>query len=76
MYAMIKVAQELPNKYPDAKMLVQVHDELVFEVSDHDVKNVSKFVKKTMEGIVSYEIPLDVEIKIGQNWTDMKSIKI
>ena len=74
--AMIKVAQALPKECPNAKMLLQVHDELVFEIPEDEVKKTSTFVKKTMESIGTFEIPLVVEIKAGPNWTDMKHIDL
>ena len=56
-------------------MLLQIHDELVFESSKKNIDEVKKIVKKTMESISSSElhmftIPLDVNINIGNNWDE------
>ncbi len=63
------------KKLHDAKMLLQIHDELVFESSKKNIDEVKKIVKKTMESISSsdlhmFEIPLDVNINIGNNWDE------
>jgi len=54
-----------------AKMLLQVHDELVFEVHTEDVGATVELVKEKMEGIVTLDVPLVVEVKIGPNWRDV-----
>ena len=61
------------KKIYDSKMLLQIHDELVFECSKNNQKLVEKVVKKTMESVSSSEhhiftIPLDVNINSGNNW--------
>lgn len=74
--AMIKIAAGLPKISPTAKMILQVHDELVFEVAATDVKKVASFVKKTMEEAVELKVPLLVEIETGNNWGEMEKVKI
>jgi len=72
--AMIKVGELIElNKIYDAKMLLQIHDELVFECLKSNQISVEKIVKKTMESISSSEYhmfttPLDVNINSGNNW--------
>ena len=72
--AMIKISELIElNKMYDAKMLLQIHDELVFECLKSDQNSVEKIVKKTMESISSSEYhmfttPLDVNINSGNNW--------
>ncbi len=74
--AMIKLKEvEKSKKGFDAKMLLQIHDELVFECPINNQINVEKIVKKTMESISSSEyhvfsIPLDVNVKSGNNWDE------
>ena len=74
--AMIKLKEiEKSKKELDAKMLLQIHDELVFECPINNQINVEKIVKKTMESISSSEyhmfsIPLDVNVKSGNNWDE------
>ena len=72
--AMIKISELIElNKMYDTKMLLQIHDELVFECLKSNQISVEKIVKKTMESISSSEyhmftIPLDVNINSGNNW--------
>ena len=74
--AMIKIYDLfISGKIYDAKMLLQIHDELVFESSKNNQHAVEKVVKKAMESISSSEhhmftIPLDVNIKSGNNWDE------
>ncbi|HBU27780.1 TPA: DNA polymerase I [Candidatus Uhrbacteria bacterium] len=56
----------------DARMILQVHDELVFEVKDGLVDKVAKKMKEVMEGVVTLEVPLTVDVEVGQDWRDME----
>lgn len=64
----------------DVHMLLQVHDELVFEIKKSDVESAAKQIKKIMEGVMSEKesggIPFLAEGKIGNNWGEMKSLKV
>ena len=65
----------LSKKIQDTKMLLQIHDELIFECSKNKLSSVEKIIKKTMESVSSsdhhmFEIPLDVNIKSGNNWEE------
>ena len=73
--AMIEVAKKLPKISPKSKMLLQVHDELVFEVPNREVRKVAKEVRKIMEDVYKLSIPLEVDISCGNNWRDLKEIK-
>ncbi len=74
--AMIKIKELIDSKkFYDAKILLQIHDELVFECSKTNQVAVKKIVKKTMESISSSEyhmfsIPLDVNVNSGNNWDE------
>jgi DNA polymerase-1 len=70
--AMIRIAKELPHICAQATMLLQVHDELVFEVPHEDVAKVGKFVRHTMRTVTSLEVPLLVDVSVGANWGEMK----
>ena len=69
--AMIKLHMELPDKCADAKMLLQVHDELLFEVSNKHVDILKPYVKDVMENVVQLDIPLIVDIGVGASWVDV-----
>jgi len=66
--AMIKINLELPKISPAARMILQVHDELVFEVPENEVTKVGDFVKKIMENIYTLKAPIVVEVGVGDNW--------
>lgn len=66
--AMIKINSKL-NGY-DARMLLQIHDELVFEVREDAALKFADFIRHEMENIVELSVPLDVNVGIGDNWLD------
>ena len=53
-------------------MLLTIHDELIIESSNKDVKKVASLVKTTMEKIITLCVPMEVEVMTGQNWGEMK----
>ncbi len=67
--AMIKVAEALQGS--QANVLLQVHDELLIEVSSRDLKQVADKVKDAMENCYPISVPLVVDCKVGQNWYEM-----
>jgi DNA polymerase-1 len=72
--AMIKLAQELPSISKNSRMLLQVHDELVFEVPEKEVSNVAKQVLEIMEHVEKVGVTIDVEAKAGDNWEEMSPV--
>ena len=68
--AMNKVEFELARQGYKTKMLLQVHDELVFEAPDDEVEAVSRLVKEIMENVVDYEVPFTAEVGVGTNWAE------
>jgi len=60
--------------FDDIKMVLQVHDELVFEVPEKKVKSFSREAKKIMENVLPLDVPVVVEAKVGDNWSEMKII--
>lgn len=62
------------SKWP-AKMLLQVHDELVIECDEKAVDAVAKGIREMMEGVASFDVPLAVEVEVGRNWGEMESWK-
>lgn len=70
--AMIKIHNELPKISPKSRMIMQVHDELVFEVPEKEIDKVSKFVKDIMENIHKLKVPIKVEVSSGRNWGECK----
>jgi len=68
--AMIDVDQWLSGDKVDAKVIMQVHDELVLEVKKADVKKVSKKLTDIMINAGSLSVPLEVEVGVGDNWQE------
>ncbi len=59
----------------DIYMILQVHDELVFEVKNESVPKYAPIIKETMENVIKLAVPLVVEIEIGESWGELKQIK-
>ncbi len=73
--AMIQIHKFIQEKYKNnIKMLLQVHDELVFEVEGKIVLDVAKQIKNIMEKVIKLKVPLIADAKIGKNWEDMKKL--
>lgn len=70
--AMIRIDREMTEKGLAARMLLQVHDELVFEVPPEERDTVVALVKRQMEHVTELSVPLLVEIGVGPNWRDAK----
>jgi DNA polymerase-1 len=68
--AMIKAASELASRHAPARMLLQVHDELVFEVKESEAEELKVEVKGWMEDTVKLDVPLKVSVDVGSNWGD------
>jgi DNA polymerase-1 len=70
--AMVRIHAALKTANLDAKMLLQVHDELVFEVTERDRPDAGALVKREMEGVADLRVPLVVSVGAGKNWIDAK----
>ncbi len=68
--AMIRTARELARAGSGARMLLQVHDELVFEVPEGEIEATATLVKRVMEGAARLQVPLVVDIGWGRNWEE------
>jgi len=66
--AMIAVDAWLEKDQPRVRMIMQVHDELVFEVHKDDLESVSKKIHELMENSMKLDVPLLVEVGSGENW--------
>ncbi|MDA1337431.1 MAG: DNA polymerase [bacterium] len=72
--AMVRIAKELKLQQEDCRMLLQIHDELLFEIRDDIVEKRAKDIASLMEKVVVLKVPLIVTIKAGKNWGVQKSI--
>jgi DNA polymerase-1 len=73
--AMINIYKKLNEKKPDgsgwkSKMLLQVHDELVFDVHNSELEKIQPMIKHEMENAFKLDVPLDVEMGVGKNWLE------
>ncbi|MBW2039117.1 MAG: DNA polymerase I [Deltaproteobacteria bacterium] len=69
--AMIRIYKSIKEGGFKAKMIIQVHDELVLEAPDDEVGEVEKMVKKEMEGVMELAVPLKVSVARGRNWGEI-----
>ncbi|RJX29772.1 MAG: DNA polymerase I [Desulfarculus sp.] len=68
--AMLKVQAMLEAEFPEALMILQVHDELVFEVPERQIKKFAKRVQEEMEGVYKMKVRLKVDLGWGKNWAE------
>ncbi len=71
--AMIQVHHALRSEHPLARMILTVHDELLFEAPAEEADAVASLVKARMAGAVQLRVPLDVDVGVGENWKEAKS---
>ncbi len=70
--AMVNIKKEFEKQNIKSKMILQVHDELVFDTLKEEEEKVSKIVRNIMESVVEYKVPLKVDISTGCNWYEVK----
>jgi DNA polymerase-1 len=69
---MIAIDRQLAEDGFQAKMILQVHDELLFEAPNAEMDRLRKLVRRAMENAHALTVPLVVDMKAGPNWRDMK----
>lgn len=74
--AMIDVYNALENSELEINMLLQVHDELVFEVAESDLEPAAELVKDKMEAAAELDVPLIVDLQTGKNWRDKEDYEV
>ena len=70
--AMIAVQRELDKAQMKSRILLQVHDELVLEVTEDEKEQVAQLVRTAMEGAASLDIPLLADVNCGRDWAETK----
>ena len=70
--AMVEIDMELEKRKLKSRMLVQVHDELVFEVFEDEIETLRELVTRIMTSTYKLDVPLEVDYEIGDNWYDAK----
>ena len=69
--AMVRVDEALRSRQLRSRMLLQVHDELVFETDEKELPELAGMVEEIMEGALPLDVPLEVDLKVGANWEQM-----
>jgi len=73
--AMVRIDRALTQAGLDATMLLQIHDELIFEVHRDALPETAALVRTHMEGAIELSVPLEVTLKSGRNWYDVEAIR-
>ncbi|MGD9014735.1 MAG: DNA polymerase I, partial [Candidatus Omnitrophota bacterium] len=73
--AMIEIHRDIKNSALKSRLILQIHDELVFEVPDSEQDALIKLVRQKMEKCVSFKVPIKVVIKKGKNWLEMEEVE-
>lgn len=72
---MIQIHNFIKEHKLRSKMIIQVHDELVFEVGNNEFKAFAQMVKDRMENVLELSVPLKVVMNKGKNWLEMEEVK-
>jgi DNA polymerase I len=73
--AMVKISRQMAKQKLSSSMIMTVHDELVFDVPQEEVKTMVNLVRQEMEGAMDLSVPMKVSVKVGPNWLEMEKIK-
>ena len=73
--AMVEIHREIKEKGFKSKMILQIHDELLFDVPEDELKEFIVLIKDKMEHVLELDVPIKVDIKIGRNWSEMEDRK-
>jgi DNA polymerase I len=68
--AMVNIQEKIDHRFPETKMIMQVHDELVFEIPETEPEPVSEMIRTAMEEAATLSVPLKVNISAGTNWQE------
>ncbi len=74
--AMITIQKKLPKVSPQTKMILQVHDELVFEVPEQEIEKMAKFIAQEMNSVYPLAVPIKTEVAVGDNWGELVELEL
>jgi DNA polymerase-1 len=74
--AMVRLAATLADRQLKARIVLQVHDELLIEVQNDALVSSAEAVRHEMEGVAALRVPLKVELKAGPNWAELQRLSI
>jgi DNA polymerase-1 len=69
--AMVRIYREFTEKKMSSKLIMQIHDELVFDVQPDELDKLKEIVKRNMEQSIKLNVPIEVKIKVGKNWAQV-----
>jgi len=69
--AMLRIHRAWKEGKLPAEMILQIHDELVFEVEEGEAERAGNMIRELMEGVWELRVPLKVEVKVGRNWSEI-----
>jgi DNA polymerase-1 len=69
--AMIRIFNRMQKENFSGRMILQVHDELIFEAPEQEVESLGRLVKAEMEGVIEMSVPLKVDMSWGNNWSEV-----
>jgi len=70
--AMIKIYRELKERKLKSRLALQIHDELIIETEPSEIEEVKELMRRNMESAVEMEVPLTVDMKVGESWYETK----
>jgi len=73
--AMIRIQHAIEEKRLKTRMILQVHDELVFEVPLEELERAKALVKRLMEEVYALDVPIKVEVKMGKDWYEAEPME-
>jgi DNA polymerase I len=73
--ALIRLHERLSDDRAPARMLLSVHDEVLLEVPRGEVEGLAPVVREVMEGALKLDVPLDVDVKVGDDWESMRLLE-
>jgi DNA polymerase-1 len=73
--AMVEIHNQIRNAGLKGRMILQIHDELVFDVPEGELKEFITLIKDKMEHVLKLDVPIKVDIKVGRNWSQMEEVK-
>jgi len=74
--AMIRIQHAIEEHHFKSRMILQVHDELVFEVAVEELERIKRLAKSMMEGVAKLDVPIKVEMKVGKNWYEAEPMDL
>ena len=73
--AMISIDKEIRKKELKSRMVLQIHDELLFDLPKDELHALVGLARKEMENVLKLDVPIKVDIKKGHNWLEMEEVK-